>query len=246
MVFTLSLDTVAPNFIKNGEYSELREKFQIIEDFEGEQRKLVEANGALVDLEGELISVYKSLKEGFSVRFPELNTFELSALQYARVVLALQGENISMDTSKLNTCSISNATLMIVSVTAATTKGRPLTSEEWSRTESTAELVLKMDEIKGSFLKFIESRMERVAPNVTALVGVEVASQLIGAAGGILQLSRIPAGNIQVIGSGGRKHLAGLSSASAGIHSGFIANSPLMAELSPDLFKKAERLLSAK
>ena len=71
-----------------------------------------------------------------------------------------------------------------------------------------------MESVRKSLLKYIESRMGTLAPNVTALVGVEVASQLVGAAGGILQLSRIPAGNIQVIGRCGRKHLGGLSSAS--------------------------------
>ena len=42
--------------------------------------------------------------------------------------------------------------------------------------------------------------MTMIAPNVTALVGLKVAAQLVSAAGGVKELSSMPAGNIQVLG----------------------------------------------
>ena len=42
--------------------------------------------------------------------------------------------------------------------------------------------------------------MHNVAPNLTALIGIRVAGQMVGAAGSILALSRIPANNLQVLG----------------------------------------------
>ena len=47
-------------------------------------------------------------------------------------------------------------------------------------------------------LSFLESQMGKIAPNVAAIVGSKVASLLIGATGGIIQLSRVPGQNIQV------------------------------------------------
>ena len=41
--------------------------------------------------------------------------------------------------------------------------------------------------------------MTYIAPNLSALVGSSVAAQLIGAAGGVVSLSKIPACNIQVL-----------------------------------------------
>lgn len=187
------------------------------------------------------------------MRFPELVTFELNSLQYAKVVLLLLTDDNDasgvLNTTRLNansTGGLPNATVMIITVTAATTKGRKLNETELEMCRTCAELLVRMDSVRFAILKYIESQMGKLAPNVSALVGVQVASQLIGAAGGIVQLSRIPAGNIQVIGSGGRKHLAGLSSASVGLHSGFIATSPLIEEVAPDYKVKAQRLLSAK
>lgn len=213
-----------------------------------EQNKLVEANTALLDLDSEAMAVFKVLREQYARRFPELESFELNSLQYARVVLALGGGDFgSFDiASRLQDCSLSSPVIMIVAVTASTSKGRILTAEETEQVSQTANMIIRMSNVKLMILKFIESRMEQLAPNVTALVGVSVASQLVGAAGGIIQLSRIPAGNIQVIGSGGRKHLAGLSAASVGLHDGFIASCPLVQEVDSDLRVKAQRLLAAK
>ena len=156
----------------------------------------------------------------------------------------ISGLNSQMITST-NT-GLSNATVMIISVTASSTKGRPFTLEEWKNVREISQTLIEMDRIRKLILKFIESQMESLAPNVTVLVGVEVASQLIGAAGGIIQLSRISAGNIQVIGRSGRKNLAGLSSASYGIHSGFVSDAPLISEVAPEYKIKAQRLISAK
>lgn len=47
-------------------------------------------------------------------------------------------------------------------------------------------------------LTFVQSRMNVIAPNTCALVGSGIASQLLGLAGGLTALSRIPGCNIAV------------------------------------------------
>lgn len=242
------LEAYAPCFVRTQGFADLLARMGGEScGIEEEHERLVQANAALLDIDGESMAVFKTLRDRYARRFPELASFELSAVAFARVVLALGEDDFGADVAtRLAGCDLPNATVMIVSVTAATTTGRVLDAQEWAAVVETVSLLLRMDTAKTAILKFIEGRMERLAPNVTALVGVEVASRLIGAAGGIVQLSRVPAGNIQVIGSGGRRHLAGLSSASAKLHSGFISQSPLLGELPPELHVKAQRLLAAK
>jgi nucleolar protein 56 len=50
------------------------------------------------------------------------------------------------------------------------------------------------------FLRYLESTVRIVAPNVTEIIGPKVASKLIALAGGIQELAKIPASNIQVLG----------------------------------------------
>jgi U4/U6 small nuclear ribonucleoprotein PRP31 len=47
-------------------------------------------------------------------------------------------------------------------------------------------------------LNFVESKMNKVAPNLSAVVGTEIAAKLMGVAGGLLALSSMPACNVQV------------------------------------------------
>ncbi len=47
-------------------------------------------------------------------------------------------------------------------------------------------------------LQFVESRMSSIAPNLSLIVGSEIAARLMGLAGGLHPLSRMPACNIQV------------------------------------------------
>ena len=45
-------------------------------------------------------------------------------------------------------------------------------------------------------LEYLERRMHIIAPNTMALVGATTCAKLISAAGGLVELSRTPAGNI--------------------------------------------------
>jgi U4/U6 small nuclear ribonucleoprotein PRP31 len=47
-------------------------------------------------------------------------------------------------------------------------------------------------------IRFVESRMHQIAPNLSAAIGSEVAARLMGVAGGLMTLSKMPACNVQV------------------------------------------------
>lgn len=134
---------------------------------------------------------------------------------------------------------------MVVTVTATTTSGRPLTPESLAKAQEGCALMLSLDADKARIIRFVEGRMGSIAPNLSAAIGSEVAARLMGVAGGLLALSRIPACNIQVLGAK-RKHLAGLSSSSANPHQGFIFTSAVVQNTPPPLRIKAARLAAAK
>ncbi|GIL61074.1 hypothetical protein Vafri_15470 [Volvox africanus] len=94
------------------------------------------------------------------------------------------------------------ATVMVVTVTATSTSGKPLDEEALSRVLAGCEMAVKLDEDKRTVLQFVESKMNEVAPNLSAVVGTEIAAKLMGVAGGLLALSRMPSCNIQAQSSG--------------------------------------------
>ena len=60
-----------------------------------------------------------------------------------------------------------------------------------------ADMVLALDRDKAAILRLVQLRMHRIAPNLSSAVGTEIAAQLMGVAGGLPQLSKMPACNIQ-------------------------------------------------
>lgn len=91
-----------------------------------------------------------------------------------------------------------SATIMVVSVTAATTTWAPLTDAELAHVYDACKLMVKVDEDKKEVLAFLESQMHRIAPNLSRALGAEIAAKLMGLAGGLIELSNMPSCNIQV------------------------------------------------
>lgn len=83
-------------------------------------------------------------------------------------------------------------------------------------------------------LVYLESKMAAVAPNICEIIGPKATSKLVSAAGGIVELSRIPACNLIVIGSE-KRVLNGMSAAQANIHRGYL-NELEMVQKAPQKF----------
>jgi U4/U6 small nuclear ribonucleoprotein PRP31 len=107
------------------------------------------------------------------------------------------------------------------------------------------EEVLLLDQSRNQILLFVESRMNRIAPNTCALIGSRIAAQIVGLAGGLLALSKIPSCNLQVIGQE-RRHLSGFSNVAAMPHTGLIYYCDLVQKSPPFLRKKILKIVAAK
>lgn len=91
------------------------------------------------------------------------------------------------------------ATIMVVSVTASTTSGKPLSEEDLRKVVGAADLALQLDGDKAAILQLVQRKMHRIAPNLSNAIGTEIAAKLMGVAGGLVALSQMPACNVQVV-----------------------------------------------
>ena len=66
---------------------------------------------------------------------------------------------------------MSNATIMVISVTASTTQGQLLSEEELERIFEACNMAEELLAAKLKILTYVESRMAFIAPNVTAIIG---------------------------------------------------------------------------
>ena len=90
------------------------------------------------------------------------------------------------------------ATIMVVSVTASTTSGSPLSEADLGRVLGAADAALSLDGDKAAILQLVQLKMHQIAPNLSTALGTEISAKLMGVAGGLQALSCMPADNIQV------------------------------------------------
>ncbi|ETE70654.1 U4/U6 small nuclear ribonucleoprotein Prp31 [Ophiophagus hannah] len=210
-----------------------------------EYRVIVDANNLTVEIENELNIIHKFIRDKYSKRFPELESLVPNALDYIRTVKEL-GNSLDKCKNNENLQQIlTNATIMVVSVTASTTQGQQLTEEELERIEEACDMALELNQSKHRIYEYVESRMSFIAPNLSIIVGASTAAKIMGIAGGLTNLSKMPACNIMLLGAQ-RKTLSGFSSTSVLPHTGYIYHSDIVQSLPPDLRRKAARLVAAK
>ena len=163
---------------------------------------VVESNRHLRRVHDALHAAHQQLCVAYQPRFPELADLVPDPDQYAETVRAL---GRTMDPTRGVTDSALNLALgphqvLSVAVAASATAGRPLTDSEWETVSRALDRVKRIQSARDELTRFVEHRLRRAVPNVCALVGSAVAAQLLGLAGGVEELARIPACNLQVLG----------------------------------------------
>ena len=236
---------------------------------------VLECNRLALDMDAEAASVHAQLRELMRARFPELETLVHAPLDYAKVCERLlradeeQGAaaaggngdgggdgsggntNTGADVAQLALDDLlPAAAVMVVAVTATTTAGRALPPRQLERALGAAGALRRVFADRRDLERFVGARMGRAAPNLAALVGSAVAARLVGAAGGLQALARMPACNIQVLGArkrGSGALATGLSSAnSRPAQSCALAECPIVAGAPPGLRTRAVRVIAAK
>lgn len=89
--------------------------------------------------------------------------------------------------------------IMGVTVTATTTEGKPLAEDILQRVLTAGRIIMQLDADKARILDLVQKKMHRIAPNLSNAIGEEIAARLISVAGGLEELSKMPACNVQVL-----------------------------------------------
>ncbi|KAL6052925.1 U4/U6 small nuclear ribonucleoprotein Prp31 [Balamuthia mandrillaris] len=194
-------------------------------------------------LSDELQLVHKFVRDHYAKKFPELESLVLNPLDYAKAVKRIGNET---DLTVVNLSDIlPPATVMVVSVTASTTEGTPLPESKMERIVEGCDEIIALDTARQRILGYVESRMSYIAPNLSIIVGTSIAAKLMGAAGGLTALSKMPSGNVQILGSK-KRALGGFASISLRSHTGFIDDCEILQHTPQSLKMKARRLMAGK
>ncbi|GKB99889.1 U4/U6 small nuclear ribonucleoprotein Prp31 [Tanacetum coccineum] len=222
--------------------SDMSNQGMVLED-DPEYQLIVECNTLSVDIENEIVIIHNFIRDKYRLKFPELESLVHHPIDYARVVKKI-GNEVDLTVVDLEGL-LPSAIIMVISVTASTTSGKPLPEDVLQKTIEACDRALTLDASKKKVLDFVESRMGYIAPNLSAIVGSAVAAKLMGTAGGLASLAKMPACNVQLLGAK-KKALAGFSTATSQFRVGYIEQTEVFQTTPPALKMRACRLLAAK
>ncbi|XP_028553981.1 U4/U6 small nuclear ribonucleoprotein Prp31 homolog [Dendrobium catenatum] len=222
--------------------SDISGQGMVLED-DPEYQLIVDCNGLSVDIENEIIIIHNFIRDKYRMKFPELESLVNHPIDYARLVKKIGNE---MDLTLVDLEGLlPSAIIMVVSVTASTTSGKRLPDDVLNKTIDACDRALALDLAKKKVLDFVESRMGYIAPNLSVIVGSAVAAKLMGTAGGLSALAKMPACNVQLLGAK-KKNLAGFSTATSQFRVGYLEQAEIFQSTPPSLRTRACRLLAAK
>mmetsp|Transcript_33135 Transcript_33135/g.72211 ORF Transcript_33135/g.72211 Transcript_33135/m.72211 type:complete len:502 (+) Transcript_33135:24-1529(+) len=203
---------------------------------------ITRCNSLVREIDDEMLNIHRFVRDIYSKKFPELESIVVSPLDYLQVVQRIG------NTKDLSTIDFSdilpNTAVMAITVTASMTAGTVLPRQELDKMMVAADEAFVLNDCKRDVLLYLESRMSGLAPNLSALLGAALAAKLITAAGGLLNLARMPAQNIMLVGST-KKALLGMAS-SAYHTQGIIMMSDLILSTPLEFRNRAVKLVAGK
>jgi U4/U6 small nuclear ribonucleoprotein PRP31 len=215
---------------------------------EEEHQLILRSNKHLSNLANELAGAHGDLCTAYKPKFPELEELVVDPIKYKNAVRVIGNEmDLTTVNEGLNEFLSSNQ-IITISVAGSTTSGRPLTQDELAAVDAAATYMDELAVVQQELTRFVESRMESLAPSVCALVGPSTAAVLMGLAGGLAELSKIPACNLQVLGQvrQSASSRAGMSSIASKPHTGILAECELCKSCPSYLQKKVLKVLAAR
>ena len=155
----------------------------------------------------------------------------ISYVKVVKILLEMKIVDPKVLNEKLVKIELPNTT--VLSISMAYTRVQAADVPEEAKLRQLIVEILQLSSHKMELLLYLESTVKNVAPNVCEIIGPKIASKLVSSAGGISELAKIPASNIQVLGQE-KKALNGMSAANAGIHRGHLGELEMVRQAPPD------------
>jgi len=167
-----------------------------------EKRDLVVAQAiqTIDDLDKTLNLFMSRIREWYGLHFPELDRLIEKHETYARLVANL-GRRDNFTVESLEKEGLPRAKTEQIASAVNTSMGAELDDGDIHQIQAMCENTLELYDVRQKLEGYLDSVMDEVAPNIRVLAGSLLGARLIAVAGGLINLAKMPASTIQVLGA---------------------------------------------
>jgi nucleolar protein 56 len=168
----------------------------------GEKRDLVVAQAIqTIDDVDKTVNLFMGrIREWYGLHFPELDRLVEKHETYARVVVDL-GRRDKFTVENLEKEDLPKNKAEQIAMVAEKSMGADLEDDDLTQIQTLCKNALQLYDMRQKFEGYMDSTMDEVAPNIKALVGALLGARLIALTGGLINLAKMPASTVQVLGA---------------------------------------------
>lgn len=148
---------------------------------------VIQANGAIEELDKSINIFVERLREWYSLHFPEMDRIIENHEKFAKLIEKF-GSRGKIDEPKLKQFREKSM-------------GIDFTEEDIKTVQLFSSKILELYKLREDISKYLEKLLTEIAPNFTKLVGPMLAAKLISKAGGLEKLAKMPSSTLQLLGS---------------------------------------------
>ncbi|KQK14761.1 probable nucleolar protein 5-2 [Brachypodium distachyon] len=204
---------------------------------------IIQAIGLLDDLDKELNTYAMRVREWYGWHFPELTKIVADNIHYAKAVKMMGNRvnAVNLDFSEI----LPEEVEAELKEAAVISMGTEVNDLDLLNIRELCDQVLALSEYRAQLYDYLKSRMNTIAPNLTALVGELVGARLIAHGGSLMNLAKQPGSTIQILGAE-KALFRALKTKHATPKYGLIYHASLIGQAAPKHKGKISRSLAAK
>jgi nucleolar protein 56 len=168
---------------------------------ERRDKLIVQAIEAIDDIDKTLNLFASRIREWYGLYFPELDKLVENHETFATVVSRIGDRGEFTKDGLHGIGKFSDALSMEIERQAKNSMGARIAEYDLSRIRDFASIIVESYKIRSEIEEYVNEIMKEVAPNITGLAGPMIGARLMSLAGGLAELSRLPASTIQVLGA---------------------------------------------
>ncbi len=169
-------------------------------DLEERDRTVIQGVNALEEYTGMINTAFERLREWYGIHFPELEGQVQSMGVYAKIVSEM-GDREAYTEEKLAQCGLDDERIDEVLKASSRSLGGKMDVKDLQQIQEHAKFLIVCMDRKEALEKHLFEALNDYAPNLSTLAGTRLAGLLISRAGGLMKLSKMPAGTIQLLGA---------------------------------------------
>ena len=172
---------------------------RVTEVSESPDLHIIQAINSLDEIDKIANGLSSRLREWYGLHFPELDNIIDSINGYAQIVIA--GKRESLTKKIFEDAGFPESKVEMLYLISSKSRGGEISDVNLAIVQSIAKQILDFYDLRKKLEEHIESEMQKIAPNLSAILGTAVGARILGRAGSLKRLASLPASTIQVLGA---------------------------------------------